>query len=261
MQSFEERIESLDLSLFESIPSETSDEDRRTLLQLQRSIRNYGPYVYLEIGSHLGGTIQPHYIDPLCKMIISIDKRPFSIPDERGVNIEYPNNSTNRMLLGLQTVFPMIDKDKIISFDCDARDINKHDIIDRPHIMFIDAEHTNRAVYSDFMFCLDVCNPNAIIAFHDALLIFRGILKIKKFLVHKSFKFKGIMLGGSVYAILFNEAIEAYANSLQSLMQDEAEFFSRSKENLFKTRLQNRHQKIYKFYDWLFSPRNKNKRK
>jgi hypothetical protein len=261
MQSFEERIESLDLSLFEAILSETTDEDRRSLLQLQRLIRRSGPYVYLEIGSHLGGTIQPHYIDPLCKMIISIDKRPLSIPDERGINFEYPYNSTNRMLQGLQAVFPLIDRNKIKTFDCDVSEINNDDIIDRPQIIFIDAEHTNHAVYSDFMFCLDVCDTNAIIAFHDATFIFRGILRIKKFLVQNSFKFKGIMLGGSVYAILFNEAIEASANGLQSFMQDEAEFFNRAKADLFEMRLQNRHKMIYKFYNWLFSCRNKNKRK
>lgn len=261
MQSFEERIESLDLSLFEAILSETTDEDRRSLLQLQRLIRRSGPYVYLEIGSHLGGTIQPHYVDPFCKMIISIDKRPLRMPDERGIKFKYPDNSTNRMLLGIQAVYPMIDRYKIKTFDCDASKINKHEIIDRPNFLFIDAEHTNHAVYSDFMFCLDVCDTNAIIAFHDATFIFRGILKIRKFLLQNSFKFKGIMLGGSVYAILFNEAIEASANGLQSFMQDEAEFFSRAKADLFKIRLQNRYQMIYKCYDRLLSSRNKNKRK
>lgn len=261
MNPFKERIESLDLSLFEAIESQTSSNDKQSLLQLQLSIRNCGAYVYLEIGSHLGGTIQPHYLDPLCKMIISIDKRPLIQPDERGINCEYPDNSTDRMLFGLQATFPLIDKHKILTFDCGTSEVNKTDIAHRPDILFIDAEHTNRAVYSDFMFCLDVCDPNAIIVFHDAAFIFRGILKVQKFLVRNSFKFKGIILPDSLYVILLNEAIDAYAGNLQYFMQDEVEYFSRAKANLFKMRLQNRHQIIYKFYDWLLSYRNKNNRK
>jgi hypothetical protein len=47
----------LDPDLFAAIPTQTSPEDRRSFLILQRAVRRGGPYSYLEIGSHVGGTI------------------------------------------------------------------------------------------------------------------------------------------------------------------------------------------------------------
>jgi hypothetical protein len=256
MQSFEKRIESLDPSLFEAIPSQTSDEDRASLLKLQHLVRNSGPYIYLEIGSHLGGTIQPHYADPLCQMIVSIDKRPLSQPDERGINFEYHNNSTDRMLNCLQNAFPEIHINKIRTYDCESCSVGGSEMSQKPDLLFIDGEHTNRAVYSDFMFCVDVCDHNAIIALHDATVIFKGIHNIKKYLIDKSIRFKGIMLGGSVYAVLFNHAIEMYAGSLEIFKQNEAEVFSRAKTDLFRMRLRNKRPTIRKFYNFILKGRN-----
>jgi len=42
--TLDERIEALDVSLFELVPSETSPEDRAALLLLHRSVRRRGPY-------------------------------------------------------------------------------------------------------------------------------------------------------------------------------------------------------------------------
>ena len=103
---FEKMIDAIDTGLFAMIPSQTTDEDRRTLLSIQRFIRKNGEYAYLEIGSHLGGTIQPHYLDPRCSLIYSIDKRPPFQPDERGRNFDYPDNSTEKMLENIGISFP-----------------------------------------------------------------------------------------------------------------------------------------------------------
>ena len=61
MIPLEDRIQSLDVSLFDSILSETSPEDKHSLLLVQKCLRHRGEYVYLEIGSHLGGSIQTHF--------------------------------------------------------------------------------------------------------------------------------------------------------------------------------------------------------
>src|SRR4051794_16482548 len=97
--SFEGRLERLDLSLFEAIPSESYPGDRRSWLALQHAVRRApAGYTYLEIGSHLGGSLQQHLVDPRCRRIFSIDKRPLVQPDDRGVVWHYDGNSTARML-------------------------------------------------------------------------------------------------------------------------------------------------------------------
>lgn len=117
------RIESLDVSLFEAVSSQSDAGDRRAWLAVQRSVRRKLEYVYLEIGSHLGGSIQQHLVDPRCREIISIDKRPLSQPDDRGQFFAYEGNSTARMLDNLRGV-SAAQVEKIRCFDADARDID-----------------------------------------------------------------------------------------------------------------------------------------
>ena len=58
---FETRINTMDLSLFDAVLSGTGEEDRRALLGLQKVVRDlWGEYSYLEIGSHLGGSLQTY---------------------------------------------------------------------------------------------------------------------------------------------------------------------------------------------------------
>lgn len=65
-----DRINNLDISLFNQIQSQTSKDDRLSLLAIQRATaKKHGYYSYLEIGSHLGGTIQPYLLDTLCSSI------------------------------------------------------------------------------------------------------------------------------------------------------------------------------------------------
>ena len=70
---FDRRLEELDLSLFDEVSTQSSDGDRRSWLAVQRSVRRPNGYTYLEIGSHLGGSIQQHLVDPWCARIISMD--------------------------------------------------------------------------------------------------------------------------------------------------------------------------------------------
>lgn len=246
MPDYTKRIQSQDIGLFSAIPSETSEDDKRSLLLLQKCIRESGSYVYLEIGSHLGGSIQPHYVDPLCKLIYSIDKRPLVIPDERGRNFEYPDNSSARMLSMLANTFPSVNSRKIEVFDCDASDVDHSDITEKPHLCFIDGEHTNSAVFSDFKFCLDNSCPDSIICFHDANFIFRGIQSIKAYLSEKSLRFEGIMLGGCTYVILLNEAVETYSDKLRPFCQSESNYFKKARILLLKERLNHRWPLIYR---------------
>jgi hypothetical protein len=198
---FERKLESLALDLFEPIPSQTTRADKRALLAIQRAIRNLvGEYVYLEIGSYIGGSIQTHLLDPKCRLIYSIDNRPYSQPDERGIEQIYPENSTQNMLDRLKTVAPD-QLQKLICFESRAQDIDRLLISEPPHICFIDGEHTDNAVVQDFEFCLSVADPNGMIVFHDADLIYKGIKTITDRLTSNRIRFRGAKLSGSVYII------------------------------------------------------------
>jgi len=56
-------IEQRDIEIFK-IHSETTFGDRQSLLTIQNIVRDRVPrYTYLEVGSHLGGTLYPHLTD------------------------------------------------------------------------------------------------------------------------------------------------------------------------------------------------------
>ncbi|HEY2123022.1 MAG TPA: class I SAM-dependent methyltransferase [Chthoniobacterales bacterium] len=196
--SFDEQIASLDVGLFGAVPTATTTGDQRSLLRLQRCVRDLGSYVYLEIGSHFGGTLQQHLLDGRCRLIYSIDKRPLVLPDELRGSADYPGNSTERMLAGLRNAFPQISLNKLKTFDCDASEIDERQIPEKANFCFIDAEHTNRAVCSDFDFCLRICELDGIIALHDANVIYGGLEKIKRTL--GSSVWTGYVLPDSVYS-------------------------------------------------------------
>ncbi|MBT4140965.1 MAG: tetratricopeptide repeat protein [Candidatus Latescibacteria bacterium] len=198
---FESRLNTLDVSLFDAILSGTSEQDRLALLELQRAVREaFGEYVYLEIGSHLGGSIQPHLIDPRCQKIYSIDKRPAEQPDERGISFPYPNNSTQKMLKLLENI-SAADMHKIVAIDADASEIDPAQIDVAPQFCFIDGEHTNRAVISDFEFCYKICAPNSLIVFHDVNIVGEGVKAVLRSLQEKGIKHSAVHVGGVVFAI------------------------------------------------------------
>lgn len=206
------------LELFDAIPSQTSREDRICLLSIKEYLLDKtGEYTYLEIGSHLGGTIQPHYADERCRMIYSIDKRPLIQPDERGQDYQYPENSTERMRQNLRTAFPEATEDRLVTFDTDAREVNPGQVTSAPDFCFIDGEHTNAALISDMRFCLSVIRDNAIICTHDSGVVVDGIQVMKSELKAGGTDFSGMKPGGSVYVF----AIGEYAKELRTVLNDQ----------------------------------------
>ncbi len=225
MGVFETRIDDLDLSLFDAVPSQTSAGDRRGLLQIQRYLREQDRYVYLEIGSHLGGTIQPHYADPKCGRIYSIDKRPLSQPDERGARYEYPENSTAKMCDNLKTAFPNSDPERLVCVDADASEVPLSVITEQPDFCFIDGEHTNAALISDMRFCLKVVNPNGLICTHDSGFVAEGIQTMLRELREQGLPFEGMKLGGALYAFALGSSAARCREVLASEIQDEDAYF------------------------------------
>ena len=220
---FEARLDVLDVSLFDAILSGTSEQDRQALLELQRAVREaFGEYVYLEIGSHLGGSIQPHLVDPRCKKIYSIDKRPAEQPDERGITFPYPNNSTQKMLKLLENVSAE-DMHKIVTIDADASEIDPAKIDVAPQFCFIDGEHTNRAVISDFEFCYQICAPHALIVFHDVNIVGDGVKDILRTLKEKGIKHSAVHVGGVVFAIGLGDVELSHPSQVDAVPTDQVE--------------------------------------
>jgi hypothetical protein len=201
MTGFEESINNLDLQLFEKISSQSSENDKQSLLACQLAVRNLTDnYSYLEIGSYLGGSIQPHLLDQRCAKIYSIDKRPLVQPDERGVDYTYLNNSTARMLENLKRVAPG-EVSKITAIDGDTLEIKRAEIKDKITLCYIDGEHTDEAVMADFKFCLGVSAENSAILFDDANIIYNGIADCIEYLKREDVKFRAYSLPDKVFVI------------------------------------------------------------
>jgi hypothetical protein len=202
--TIDERLAALDLSLFERIPSQSGQGDKRSLLACQRFMRNRPDgYVYLEIGSYLGGSLQPHLVDERCPHIYSIDKRPATQPEARGSVYEYQHNSTQRMLDNLRQI-DTAAVGKITCIDADARAIDPARINPKPQFCFIDGEHTDEAVFSEFQFCLSVLDTDGIIAFHDAPIVYRGLRQVMQYLQAQGATFRAYALPDMVFLIEFN---------------------------------------------------------
>ena len=200
MINFEKAINELDLKLFETITSQSTDEDKRSLLACELAVRELAPnYKYLEIGSYLGGSIQPHLLDPVCERIFSIDKRPLSQPDARGYDWVYQNNSTARMIELLGTVSE--NTEKITTIDGDTGSIDPAAIGEKVELCFIDGEHTDTAVMTDFKFCLGVLADNGAIVFHDAQITYNGIAACIKYLEENGIAFKAYVLPHIVFVV------------------------------------------------------------
>lgn len=218
--SFESRINGLDLSLFQAISSQSFEGDRKSWLAVQRAVRSSDSgYTYLEIGSHLGGSIQQHLIDPKCKKIFSIDRRPLEHPDNRGPNDRYPGNSTERMMANLRSVENNM-VDKVVCFDADARDLQPTLIDEAPDYCFIDGEHTTSAVISDFTFCLRVVKPNGVVCFHDDWIVASALEKVTDLLKTNNMPFVPLKLGGITFGVFLGDCEALKDPLIMSLASD-----------------------------------------
>jgi len=200
MNGFADRLAALDISVFDQIQGQTTDDDRRSLLSLQQAVRELRPgYSYLEIGSYLGGSLQPHLLDPECARIVSVDKRPLVQPDARGYDWVYQNNSTARMLELLKEVSP--DISKIETIDGDTGEVKPQQVGEKVDVCFIDGEHTDHAAFRDFRFCLDVLKENGAIIFHDSQITYNAIADATKYLSDNGFAFKAYPLPLTAFVI------------------------------------------------------------
>jgi len=215
---YEAEIEAIDPKIF-LLESSTTRNDRQSLLRLQRLVRRENDdYCYLEIGSHLGGSLLPHLADSRCGLVISIDPRPAVQPDERGPMFAYQGNSTQRMVDGLLRHLSEDNLAKLQTFDLDASAVPRAAVARAAQLALIDGEHTNVATVSDFLSIVPFLANDAIVVFHDSNLIFDAIMHIERFLHYSQIPFQTIFLPDVVAAI----ALRGMAEVLPSEMTDVA---------------------------------------
>jgi hypothetical protein len=199
MDDFQVRINRLDLALFEHVPSQTTENERKALLALQSALRGLQSFVYLEIGSYLGGSLQPYLLDCRCTGVISIDSRTDAIVDVRGRKGSY-GVSLDDMLNGLKKI-PGADLKKLHTINGSTDALSARDLPQRPDICFVDGEHTDTAVLTDARFCLSVMGENGLIVFHDANLVYGGIGTFVQELQNSGRSFRAFNFLDSVFFI------------------------------------------------------------
>jgi Methyltransferase domain len=200
MNDFETQIRDLDIRLLEHIYSQTTDEDKKSLLAIQRAIREISKaYTYLEIGSYLGGSLQSYTADMRCAKVISIDPRPPIFGDERG-RIRYNENTAARMIKNLEEV-PGADVAKLATFDAGTDSLAPVAVRSRADICFIDGEHTDAAAVRDSRFCLEILKEDGAIAYHDAHIVYLGIASFLEELEKAGRPFRAFNLAHSVFCI------------------------------------------------------------
>jgi hypothetical protein len=143
-------------------------------------------------------------VDPQCGRIISIDPRPSATPDCRG-SILYQAGSAEEMLASLKKI-PGADVSKIRTFETTTAGLTGEMIGVRPHLCFVDGEHTDRAVVGDARFCLSVLAENGAILFHDANVIYGGLQIWLAELRASGRVFRAAVVPGSIFAVHFGAA-------------------------------------------------------
>ena len=91
--------------------------------------------------------------------------------------------------------------DKIKTIDGDTREIKPAQVDEKMQICFIDGEHTDEAVLSDFKFCLEVLEKDGAILFHDAPITYNGIAACVNHLQAKGIKFRAYSLPDILFVI------------------------------------------------------------
>ena len=213
------------VSLTEQYPieSQTTDNDKLSLSAIQNAFARprgwrlwkRAAYRYLEVGSHLGGSLVPHLANDRCAMAFSVDPRPRSQPDERGIYFDYDGNSTQRMVSKLREVLPEGNMRKLRTFDMTTDEMPLSEI-GKVDLALIDGEHTNRAAFADFLNLEPAMARHSAVVFHDANLVIDAILNIESLLKKKGRRFE-LLFATDIVAVI---AFGAYRNALRSALTD-----------------------------------------
>ncbi len=226
------RVEDEDISVFE-IKSQTTKRDKKTLLIVQNFLREQiGAYSYLEIGSHLGGSLVPHLAHPECTRIASVDPRPVQFRDERGRLENYKGNSTERMVSGLSAILPEPCMGKLETYDCDAGQLKDHGLTKGFDLALIDGEHTNTAAFRDYLNVRKYMAKSSIILFHDSNIVFDALRNVQTLLDDEGTLYSGYYLPGILYALVLGKYRKPAEKVLGPRAHDPEEYLQKARAKL-----------------------------
>jgi hypothetical protein len=220
MDNFETLLNDLDLKLFEKVESLLTQNDKKSLLACQKGVRELLPeYTYLEIGSYMGGSLQPYVQDTHCRRIYSVDKRPPIAPDVSGFDRKYKNNTTETMLNNLREV-SVEGTEKVICLEGDVNDIDPGRVEEKPQLCFVDGEHTDEAAMRDFKFCLEVMADNGAVMFHDSAIIYNALWDIIDIVKQKGIKFRAYNIADYVFVLELGDFPLHQSESIREMLLD-----------------------------------------
>ena len=228
IEGFDERIESCDVSLFR-VETQTTEKDRWSFLSIQRFIRRYfQDYTYLEVGSHLGGSLFPYLLDKRCASVISVDPRPSTLPDERG-QIRYSGNSTQRMIDMIISVGGADSIAKLITIESDVSSVKFEQVGSNVRVSLIDAIHTNDAVFRDFLAIYKLTAKDSLIAFHDSVLVVDACRNIEAFLKYSNIHHHVFYLPDQIFLVALGTLVERSIPEFRQIAFEPEIFYSSSK--------------------------------
>lgn len=149
------------------------------LLRVQEIVSTNGKYSYVEVGSYLGRTLQPHVMDSDCKAALSIDLRPDVTPDERGALGMYKGIRAEDMLDELKAACTATQVKKVTTITDSSDALRTYSGRRKYDLALIDGEHTNTAVFQDFLNLRRVMNDDCVICFDDTHIVHSGIVNAK----------------------------------------------------------------------------------
>lgn len=187
------------------IASQSTPADRKALKKIRNLLPESSRYRYLEIGSYLGASLFPHLTDPACGLAISIDKRPKLQYDERNKFYSYEGVTTARMVGLLEAHAGPEVMRKLRTYDGSASELDLSVYAGTVDLAFIDGEHTIRAAFDDFLAVRPLMKPASLIVFHDALIVFQGLMNVESMLHHSGQQFESAFLPDSVYVVALGD--------------------------------------------------------
>jgi hypothetical protein len=169
--SVRERIDRLDVSLFEQMPMDaTSPQDRRSLLALHAAVAARGDFSYLEIGSLVGTHMPSCLADPRCREVLLVSGRNEMSGDEK---LQQDPDTTTALLRERLAGLRGADFEKLTTFGDGTERLDPTQLT--ADICFIDARGTDDSALRNARFCRRVLRNRGVIVFHHRTRVGRGI--------------------------------------------------------------------------------------
>ena len=114
--------------------------------------------------------------------------------------------------------------------DTDAAGIDRTAVAACPHLVLIDAEHTNVAAFSDFLSVLPLVADDSMITFHDANLVGDTIQIIERFLTYMRTPYSMVILPSCVAVFGFGAFLKPVQTELAPHAEDNQRYFADARQ-------------------------------